>query len=85
MGDQLNILRPSRSGKIGVAVGAATMLALMALVGFLVVRWCPRGEDCKEASRMLFGLGMLVSLGMSVAIGFVARDIADRASARRPG
>ena len=65
-------------------MGAAAMLLLMALVGLLVVRWCPRGEDCKQASQMLFGLGMLVSFGVSVAIGLVARDIADRSSAQRP-
>jgi hypothetical protein len=78
----LPILKPNRSAKVGVAVAALTMLALLALVSNLVIRWCPRGENCKETSLILFGLGVFVSFVASVAIGFVARDIADRWAAR---
>jgi hypothetical protein len=80
----VSILRPDRSARIGVAVAALTMLALMVVVSIVVVRWCPRGEDCKEASLVLFGLGMLVSFGASVAAGFVARDITDRFTVQPP-
>ena len=74
----MSILRPGRSAKIGVAVATLAMLALQFVVSGLVIRWCPRGANCKEASEVLFALGLLVSLGVSVAAGFVARDIADR-------
>lgn len=80
----MSILRPGRSAKIGVAVAALAMLALQFVVSGLVIRWCPRGANCKEASQVLFALGLLVSLGVSVAAGFVARDIADR-FATHPG
>lgn len=80
----MSILRPDRSARIGVAVAALTMLALMVVVGFVVVSWCPRGENCKEASQVLFALGTLVSFGASVAAGFVARDIADRFTVQPP-
>ena len=77
----MGILRPGRSAKIGVAVATLTMLALQFVVSGLVIRWCPRGANCKDASQVLFALGLLVSLGVSVAAGFVARDIADRFAA----
>jgi len=83
-GDGLSILRPSRSAVIGVAVAAFAMLALEVLVSGLVIRWCPRGENCEEAGQVLFALGILVSLAVSAALGFVARDIADRWAARTP-
>jgi hypothetical protein len=60
------------------------MLALLYAVSVLVMRWCPRGEDCKQASQVLFGLGVLVSFGISIAAGFIARDIADRFTAHPP-
>jgi hypothetical protein len=63
-------------------VAALAMLALQFVVSGLVIRWCPRGENCREASQVLFALGLLVSLGVSVAAGFVARDITDRFGAR---
>jgi len=63
-------------------VAALTILALQFVVSGLVIRWCPRGANCKEASHVLFALGLLVSLGVSVAAGFVARDIADRFAAQ---
>ncbi|HTK58358.1 MAG TPA: hypothetical protein VL336_05195 [Sphingomicrobium sp.] len=65
-------------------MAALAMLALQFVVSGLVIRWCPRGANCKEASQVLFALGLLVSLGVSVAAGFVARDIADR-FATHPG
>lgn len=77
----MSILRPGRSAKIGVAVAAFAMLALTFVVSGLVIRWCPRGTNCKEASQVLFALGMAASLGVSVAAGFVTRDIADRFAA----
>jgi len=63
-------------------VAALVMLTLQFGVSSLVIRWCPRGANCKEASHVLFALGLLVSLGVSVAAGFVARDIADRFAAQ---
>lgn len=63
-------------------MAAVAMLALLYAVSVLVVRWCPRGEDCKQASQILFGLGTLASLGASIAAGLIARDIADRFTAR---
>jgi len=66
----------------GVAVAALAMLALQFVVSSLVIRWSPRGGNCTEASQVLFALGLLVSLGVSIAAGFVARDIADRFAAR---
>ena len=80
----MSVLRPSRSAKIGVAVAAVCMLALQFAVSGLVIRWCPRGENCKEASQVLFALGLLVSLGVAIAAGFVARDVADRFSTQPP-
>ncbi len=74
----------ARAGKvIGIAVASIAMLALLFIVSDLVVRWCPRGHDCKSTSQVLFGLGIMVSLAVSTALGFVARDIADRMADRR--
>lgn len=78
----MSLLKPNRSAKIGVAVAALAMLALLAAVSTVVIRWCPRGEDCQQTSQILFGLGVFVSFAASVAIGLVARDIADRLAAR---
>ena len=73
-----------RTGAIaGTAAAVLLMLALMVVVGRLVILWCPRGENCEEAGRILFGLGLVVSLAVSVAAGFVVRDIVDRIAARR--
>ncbi len=69
---------------IGVAVTAATMLTLELLVSSLVIRWCPRGENCQEAAQVLFVLGLIVSFAVSVAVGMLARDIADRLAGHRP-
>lgn len=78
----MSLLKPNRSAKVGVAVAALAMLALLAVVSTVVIRWCPRGEDCKETSQILFGIGVFVSFVASAAIGLVARDIADRLEAR---
>ena len=78
----MSLLKPNRSAKIGVAVAALAMLALLAVVSGVVIRWCPRGGDCRQASQLLFALGMFVSFVAAVAIGLVARDIADRLAAR---
>ena len=80
----MSILRPNRSAKIGVGVGTIVMLALLPVVSALVVRWCPRGDDCEETGQILFGLGIFVSFLVSIATGFMARDIADRFAERRP-
>lgn len=80
----MSILRPSRSGKIGVAVAALAMLASLAVVSAMIIRWCPGGEGCKETSQLLFGLGLVVGLAVSAALGFVARDIADRFAPQPP-
>ncbi|MCL6739707.1 hypothetical protein LZ518_00930 [Sphingomonas sp. RB56-2] len=69
---------------IGVAVATLTMLALEVVVSHLVVQWCPRGQNCQETGQILFALGLLVSAAVSVAAGFIARDIADRMSAQSP-
>ena len=82
-GDGLSILRPTRNAVIGVVVAALTMLALEVAVSNLIIRWCPRGENCEETGRVLFALGLIVSFAVSVALGFVARDIADRFAARK--
>ena len=74
----MSLLKPNRSAKIGIAVAALAMLALLTVVSGAVIRWCPRGEDCRQTSQILFGLGVFVSFVASVAIGLVARDIADR-------
>lgn len=67
---------------IGVAVAALAMLALMVVVSHLVVRWCPRGLNCEENGQILFGLGLIVSAAVSVAAGFIARDLSDRLTAQ---
>jgi len=69
---------------VGVAVAALVMLVLEVVVSDLVVRWCPRGEDCKQTGQILFGIGLIVSFAVSVAVGFVARDVVDRLAAHRP-
>ena len=71
------------SAVVGISVAAFLMLALLFVVSELVIRWCPRGENCEEAGQVLFGLGMLVSLSVSVAAGFVVRDIIERSAAHR--
>ena len=78
----MSFLRPNRSAVIGVSVAALTMLALEVAVSRLVILWCPRGENCEETGQILFVIGLIVSLAASVAIGFVARDVADRIAAR---
>ncbi|WP_294121712.1 hypothetical protein [Sphingomonas sp.] len=78
----MSLLKPNRSAKIGIAMAALAMLALLAVVSGVVIRWCPRGEDCRQTSQILFGIGVLVSFVASVAIGLIARDIADRYAAR---
>jgi hypothetical protein len=65
-------------------VAALAMLALEIAVSNLVIRWCPRGENCEETGQILFALGLIVSLAVSVAVGFLARDIADRARTQPP-
>ena len=83
-GFQLSLLRPSPSGKVGIAVAALAMLPLLYLVSVLVIRWCPRGANCEEASQILFGLGIIFSFALSAAAGLVARDVADRFAAHPP-
>lgn len=82
----MNVRRPNEktSAIVGVAVAALLMLVLEVVVSDLVVRWCPRGEDCKETGQVLFGLGLIVSFAVSVAVGFVVRDIVDRLATHRP-
>lgn len=79
----MSLRRPNEktSAIVGVSVAAVAMLGLLVLVSGLVVRWCPRGHDCKETGQILFGLGLIVSFAVSVAIGFVVRDIVDRLAA----
>lgn len=60
------------------------MVMLLFIVSELVILWCPRGEDCKETGRVLFGLGLIVSFAVSVAGGSLVRDIVDRLAADRP-
>jgi len=82
----MSLRRPNErtSAIVGVAVAALAMLMLEFVVSGLVVRWCPRGENCKETGQVLFGLGLIVSLAVSIAVGFVVRDIVDRLAAHRP-
>ena len=82
----MSLRRPSdrSSAIVGVAVAALTMLALLFVVSELVILWCPRGENCEKAGQVLFGLGVIVSLAVSVAVGFLVRDIVDRLAADRP-
>ena len=70
--------------KAGVGAATVLMLVLIFAVGRLVVIWCPRGENCEETGQILFGLGLVVSLAVSVAAGFIVRDIVDRTADRRP-
>ena len=81
----MSVQRPSKRASIiaGVAIAAITMLILELIVGNLVIRWCPRGANCREAGQILFGLGLIVSLAVSAAIGFLVRDLVDRFSAQR--
>lgn len=82
----MSVRRPNeKTGAIvGVAVAALLMLVLEVVVSDLVVRWCPRGEDCQETGQVLFGLGLIVSFAVSVAVGFVVRDIVDRLATHCP-
>ena len=78
----MSLLKPNRSAKVGIAMAALAMLALLAAVSGVAIRWCPRGEDCRQTSQILFGIGVFVSFVASVAIGLIARDIADRLAAK---
>ena len=62
----------------GVGAGAVLMIGLIFCVGVLVVRFCPGGQDCTETGQRLYGLGLLVSLAISAAFGFLVRDLVER-------
>jgi protein-S-isoprenylcysteine O-methyltransferase Ste14 len=81
----MSLRRPSEktSAMVGVAVAALAMLVLELVVSNLVVRWCPRGENCRQTGQVLFGLGLIVSFAVSVFVGFAARDIVARLAAPR--
>ena len=65
-------------------MASLTMLGLEVVTTKLVILWCPRGENCEETGQLLFALGLIVSAAVSVALGFVARDVADRVTAQPP-
>lgn len=44
----------------------------------LVVRYCPRGEDCQTTGQLLFGAAMVLSFGLAAAFGLVTRDLVER-------
>lgn len=76
-------LGKNAGAKAGIGAAALLMLGLIFLVGRLIIIWCPRGENCEEVGQLLYGFGLVVSLAVSVAAGFLVRDIVDRRAARR--
>ena len=80
----MSFRQPKTSEFAGVAAAASSMLALTFATSKLVILWCPRGEDCHETAQALYGLGLIVSLVVAIAVGFIVRDLTDSRGAKPP-
>ena len=62
----------------GVIVTGVLTVIFSIYASKLVVRFCPRGEDCETIGWALFGSGMLVSFLLAAGLGLVTRDLVER-------
>ena len=71
---------PSRG--VGAITGVIVTGVLTVLFGIyvaeLVVRYCPRGEDCETIGQLLFGVGMIASFAIAWALGLATRGLVER-------
>ena len=66
----------------GAIPGAIVTGILTILFGIyaadLVIRFCPRGEDCEITGQLLFAAGMIVSFAIAWVLGFATRGLVER-------
>ena len=68
------------ASRIIAGVGATAILTMIFALfsARLVMRFCPRGENCEEMGQALFGLGLIASFIIAGGIVLVARNVIDR-------
>ena len=62
----------------GVGVTAILTMIFALYSARLVVRFCPRGENCEEMGQALFGLGLIASFILAGSIVLAGRYVIDR-------
>ena len=62
----------------GVAVTGIPTILFAIYAAKLVVRFCPRGENCELMGQMLFGAAMILGFTIAGAVGLAARDLVQR-------
>ncbi|HVJ70218.1 MAG TPA: hypothetical protein VM531_01705 [Sphingomicrobium sp.] len=71
-----------RSKGAGPVTGVIVTGILTVIFAFyaadMVVRFCPRGEDCETIGRVLFGVGMVVSFAIAGSLGLATKDLVER-------
>ena len=74
-------MRNSKSAaRVIAGVGVTAILTMIFALhsARLVMRFCPRGENCEEMGQALFGLGLIASFILAGSIVLVARHVIDR-------
>ena len=62
----------------GVSVTGILTVLFAIYASEMVIKFCPRGENCETTGYVLFGVGMIISFAIAGALGLATKDIVER-------